>query len=43
MAALLAASDDQKDDAKAFIARAKEKADEELMAKIQALSEQIGE
>ena len=43
MAALLAASDDQKEEAKAFIARAKDKADEELMVKIQALSEQIGE
>ncbi|MBR3538584.1 MAG: hypothetical protein IKN79_05870 [Eubacterium sp.] len=39
-AALLSVSDDE---AKAFLEKAKEKADEELKAKIQALSEQIGE
>ena len=43
LAALLAASDEKKDEAKAFLAKAKEKADEELKTKIQALSEQIGE
>lgn len=45
LAALFAASAEKKDEAKEFLTKAKadETADEELKAKIQALSEQIGE
>ena len=42
-AALLSASEEKKDQAKACLEKAKVKADEELKTKIQALSEQIGE
>lgn len=42
-AALLSVSEDKKAEAKAFLEKAKVKADEELKTKIQALSEQIGE
>ncbi len=43
LAAVLSASAEKKDEAKAFLEKAKVKADEELKAKIQALSEQLGD